>query len=264
LAKTVEDSSLVFEVIAGQDGKDPLSSDEPVHAYSKILHKVVKGLKVGILKNFYDELVASQVRSVFTDAVRVFHSLGMKTEEVSIPHLDLVPAVKLATSRPENACAHDANLRTRVRDYSPQILYSYICALLTPAVVYVNAQRVRCVICDEFDAVFSQVDLLALPTLLFPAPTIEECKEGYIDIDGKRVRRDSMGGIEGYCAVPFNLTGLPAISIPCGFSSSGLPIGMQGVGRDFQEGTVFQAAHAYERAAGWYKRRPDIDKIAEG
>ena len=127
-----------------------------------------------------------------------------------------------------------------------------------------NAQRVRRVICDEFDAVLSRVDLLALPTLLFPAPTIEECKEGYIDIDGKRVRRDSMGGIEGYCAVPFNLTGLPAISIPCGFSSAGLPIGMQIVGKPFAEKTVLSIGHAYQQISSWHQYLPELAKDLQG
>ena len=258
LAKTVEDSSLILESIAGYDPQDPLSSDEPVKTYSNSLGKNVKGLRVGILKDFYTGLASSQVQTAFTDGVRVFQSLGMETEEVSIPHMDLVPVVKLATSRPENACAHDTKLRKGVRDYSPQTFYSYICALMIPAFVYVTAQRVRRAICNEFNAVFNRVDLLLLPTMLFPAPTIEECKEGYIDIDSRKVRRDSMGGIEGYCAVPFNLTGFPAISIPCGLSSLGLPIGMQVVGRDFQEDTVFMAAHAYEKAAGWYEKRPEL------
>jgi len=111
--------------------------------------------------------------------------------------MDLIPAVKVCTSRVENVSAHDQNLRLRPRDYSPGTLYSYIVALAVPAATYVTAQRVRRIICEEFADLLKQVQILALPTVPFPAPTIEECKAGYVEVDGKKLKRaDSRGGVK--------------------------------------------------------------------
>jgi len=112
--------------------------------------------------------------------------LGMQVEEVTTPHINLIPAIKVCTSRVENAAAHDPYLRTRARDYSKQTLYSYISALLKPATTYVMAQRARRLVCDEFDELLKRVQLLVLPTIPFPVPSIEECQSGVIEIDGKR------------------------------------------------------------------------------
>jgi Asp-tRNA(Asn)/Glu-tRNA(Gln) amidotransferase A subunit family amidase len=112
--------------------------------------------------------MATEVRQVFYDALAVLKKLGLETEEVTIPHMDLIPAVKVCTSRVENASAHDHNLRTRARDYSPQTLYAYLSALLVPASTYVMAQRVRRIICDEFRALLERVQLFAIPRWAFP------------------------------------------------------------------------------------------------
>jgi aspartyl-tRNA(Asn)/glutamyl-tRNA(Gln) amidotransferase subunit A len=183
----------------------------------------------------------------------------MKTEEVVVPHLDLIPALQSASSRPEGNSDHDHYLRTRPRDYSPGLLYTLIAGLLIPASVYVTAQRVRRLVCQEFDAVLERVQAIVAPTTPIPAPTIEECNRGYVEWDGRRINlQDRRGNFLTQCTIPFNVTGLPAMSICCGFSSSGLPIGMQIVAGPFQEGVVFQVAHAYEKAAKWYQRRPQI------
>ena len=119
-----------------------------------------------------------------------------------------------------------------------------------------NSQRVRRLICQEFDEVLEKVQVLVAPTVPIPALTIEECKRGYVELDGKKIDlQERRGNFLMLCTIPFNVTGLPALNVYCGFSSSGLPIGMQIVGGPFQESMVFQAAHAYEMAAGWYERK---------
>jgi aspartyl-tRNA(Asn)/glutamyl-tRNA(Gln) amidotransferase subunit A len=186
-------------------------------------------------------------------------SLGMQTEEVTTSHMDLIPAIKVCTSRVENAAAHDPYLKTRAQDYSKPTLHSYISALLTPATTYVMAQRARRIVSDEFDDLLKRVQLLILPTIGFPVPSIKDCESGWIEIDGQKIKRqDERGGIESLCCIPFNVTGLPAISVCCGFSKSGMPVGMQIVAGAFQEELVFQVAHAYERLTEWYKRRPTL------
>jgi Asp-tRNA(Asn)/Glu-tRNA(Gln) amidotransferase A subunit family amidase len=99
------------------------------------------------------------------------------------------------------------------------------------------------------------------PTTPVPAPTIDECKQGFVDVDGRKVPLQTLSGSLGTtCTIPFNVTGLPAISLCCGFSSSGLPIGLQIVGAAFQESMVFQVAYAYEQAAKWYRQRPQLHR----
>jgi aspartyl-tRNA(Asn)/glutamyl-tRNA(Gln) amidotransferase subunit A len=257
--RTVKDCALVLAHIAGYDPKDPLSSDEPVPNYTKPIGIPVKGMKVGIIKGYFDQSLVGEVRRAFEEALGMLKTLGMKAQEVTIPHMDLVPAMQAASTRPEANSDHDHYLRTRPRDYSPGLLYSLIAGLLIPAPVYVTAQRVRRLLCQEFDRAFEKVQVIVAPTLFSTAPTIEECNRGYIEADGKRINlQDRAGNFLTRYTIPFNVTGLPTISICCGFSSSGLPIGMQISAPPFQEGKLFQVAHAYERAAEWYKRNPQL------
>ncbi len=257
--RTVEDAALVLEQIAGYDPRDPLTADEPVPDYSKNIGKDVRGLTVGLIKGYFEDLMVDEVKRAFTQAIELLESLGMKIEEVSIPHMDLIPAVQNCTSRVENVSAHVRYLRTRPRDYSPAILYRQIYALTIPAETYVTAQKVRRVICQEFDEAMQRVQVLVAPTVGMPAHTIEDCNRGYVEVEGRRITlEDSKGNLGILCTMPFNLTGLPALGVCCGFSSSGLPIGMQIVSGAFQEDVVFRVAHAYERAAGWYKRKPPL------
>jgi aspartyl-tRNA(Asn)/glutamyl-tRNA(Gln) amidotransferase subunit A len=131
---------------------------------------------------------------------------------------------------------------------------------MIPAASYVTAQRVRRLICDEFEHVLKKADVLLLPTTPVPAPTIDECKEGFVQVDGKRVALQTANGSLGTaCTIPFNVTGLPAITICCGFSSSGMPIGLQIAGRAFEEGLLFQVADAYERATSLHEKHPRLD-----
>ncbi|HUK39770.1 MAG TPA: amidase [Candidatus Acidoferrales bacterium] len=260
LAKTVKDCAFVLSHIAGYDPKDPLSSEEPVPNYIKPIGIPVKGMKVGIVTGGYFEAgLTNEVRRAFQDALKQLKALGMKTQEITIPHMDLVPALQAASTRPEANSDHDGYLRTRPRDYSPGLLYGLIAGLLIPAPVYVTAQRIRRLLCEEFDSAFQNVQVIVAPTLFSSAPTIEDCNRGYIEADGKRIDlADRAGNFLTRYTIPFNVTGLPTISVRCGFSSSGLPIGMQISAPPFQEGRLFQVGHAYERAAGWYKRRPPV------
>lgn len=257
--KTVKDCAVVLAHVAGHDPKDPLSSDEPVPNYTKPIKLPVKGMKVGIIKGYFEQSLVGEVRRAFEEALRTLKTLGMKIQEITIPHMDLVPALQAASTRPEANSDHDHYLRTRPRDYSPGLLYNLIAGLLIPAPVYVTAQRVRRLLCQEFDTAFEKVQVIVAPTLFTTAPTIEECNRGYIEADGKKINlQDRAGNFLTRYTIPFNVTGLPTISVCCGFSSLGLPIGMQVTAPPFQESTLFQVADAYERVAEWYKRKPQL------
>ena len=261
LSKTVKDCALVLQEIAGHDAKDPLSAESPIDTYSKNLGRKVDGLKVGLIGDYYEKLMAGNVRRNFAAAMELLQSLAMTTEKVSIPHMDVIPAVHTVVSRAELVSDHDHYLRTRARDYSPELLYRHIHALMFRAGSYVTAQRVRRVIAEEFDEAFKRVDVIVTPVSI-PAPTIEECSGGTTEIDGETIAlRDARGSFWGLGTVPFNVTGHPAISVCCGFANSGQPIGLQIVGRPFEESTVLQVADAYETAAQWHKRKPQLDDI---
>jgi aspartyl-tRNA(Asn)/glutamyl-tRNA(Gln) amidotransferase subunit A len=259
LTRSVEDAALALEAVAGWDSKDPLSADRSVQKYRDSIGKGLRGLRLGILKGYFEEDMATEVKETFRQAMNVLVGLGVQVEEVTIPHMDLIPAVKVCTSRVENASAHDHHLRTRPRDYSKQTLFAYLSALLVPASDYLMAQRVRRIICAEFRELLERVQLLALPTVPFTVPTIDECNAGWLDIDGKKIRRqDERGGADSLCAIPFNVTGFPSMSVPCGFSQLGTPIGMQIASGPFEEELIFRVAHAYEQATDWHKRKPPI------
>ena len=257
--KTVEDCAMVLGAIAGEDPNDPLSSPEPVPDYREALGKAVAGMKVGVVDSYFDELMVDEVAKAFQDALAALESLGMQVKEVTIPHMDMVPAVQTATSRCENLVAHEPYLRKQPRDYSPELLYRNIASLTVPASTYVTSQRVRRLICREFEEALQDVQVIVAPTVGIAAPTIEECKQGFAEIDGRRIPfRHPSGSIGTRCTIPFNVTGLPALSVRCGFTAGGLPLGLQVVGACFKEGLVFQVAHAYEQAAGWYERKPEV------
>ncbi len=259
LTRTVRDSALMLQAIAGVDPRDPLSSDAPVPNFSGQLGEGVAGLKVGVIRDYFDGLAVDEVKESVAGAVKLLESLGVSVQELSIPCMEHVPMVQLVTARAENLSPAEAFLRTRPRDYSPELLYRQVRALAIPAHAYVTAQRVRRLICQAFDRAFEQVDVIVSPAVGMPAETIEECERGYVETAGRRIPLQDARGTRGtLCTIPFNVTGAPAISVPCGFSARGLPIGLQIAAPHFEEPALLRVAHAYEQAAGWHTRRPPV------
>ena len=258
-SKTVRDCALILGAIAGRDRKDPNSADEPVPDYESGLEAGIEGLRVGIVKDYFDRHMTRTVREAFADAQRRLESLGARLVEVDVPHLDATRVAWACITRPENVIENLPYLKARPRDYSPRLLHQNIGAMLIPADAYVAAQRVRRLLCREFDEAFADVDVIAAPTAPVPAPTIEESKRAVMEVDGQEIRLESPGvNFRSLFTTPFNLTGLPALSVCCGFSAGGLPIGLQLVGARFREERVLRAAHAYEQAAGWCRRKPPV------
>jgi len=188
----------------------------------------------------------------------------MRRVEVRIPHIDLVPAVQTATSRVENVTQVTHHLKARPNDFSRPLLHRLVCSLMIPASTYVAAQRMRRVICDEFRKAFEKLDLMLAPTTPVAAYSIEESQHGSLMLNGREVALQTIHGSLGTsCTIPFNVTGLPAISLCSGFSSLGLPMGLQIIGDAFQESKVFQVAHTYEQAARWFETRPHVSDLSQ-
>ena len=258
-SKTVRDCALILGTVAGSDPNDPNSAEQPVPHYEEGLEEDIQGLRVGIIRDYFDRYMTNTVRDAFAEAQRQLGSLGAELVEVEVPHLEATRVAWPCITRPENVVENLPYLTTQPRDYSPRLLHQNISALLIPADAYVIAQQVRRLLCQEFDNVFDEVDIIATPTAAVPAPTIEESKQTTMKVDGQEIKLESPGvNFRSLFTTPFNLTGLPALSINCGFSSGGLPIGLQLVGPRFGEEPVLRAAHAYEQAAKWFRRKPLI------
>lgn len=185
-------------------------------------------------------------------ALVVLEELGTEVMEVSLPHIEYASYVSNVISWSEAAAVHEEWLRTRPQEYSDQVRERLMSGALFPATLYHQAQRVRAVIRREMEEALEQVDVMVTPTCPVSAPRIGQ---DYVDIRG---RKEPTLGTLANLTRPFNLAGLPVISVSCGFGASGLPAGMSIAGPHFTEGLVMQVAHAYEEATGWHKQHPNL------
>ncbi len=254
MARTAEDAALLLDAIEGFDPADPTSAHAP-QGRRKSFHTLareVRRLRLGVFGEFLGG-TASDIAAAIRAAVAALESLVGTVEDVAMPHIDEIVPAWSAICFAEASAYHETTLARRPEDYGDLVRERLQVGLALPAVQYLQAQRVRRTIIGEFAALFERVDLLVLPTLLAEAPTIAatSASGSWIALM-ERIRSTA----------PFNLTGLPAVSVPCGFTDSGLPVGFQVIGPHFADRTVLAAAHVYERATGWWKRRPRL--VAEG
>ena len=245
---TVEDTAYMLQAIAGHDPKDPTSSTAPVPDYSESLVEDIKGVTIGLPRHYFfdaDPSVNPEVVAVVEKAVTELEGLGAKVREVSLPSLDWVRAANSVIMVCEAYAYHEPNLKSVPEKFGDIVRSRFRTGGLLTAGDYLQAQRVRTWARREFADVMKGVDFLVTPTMTQPAPAFE----GY----------DPTSTVLGRSfTAPFNVTGLPAISVPCGFTETGLPIGMQIAGKPFDEPGVIRAAYTYQQHAGWYKTRPPI------
>src|SRR5262249_31122912 len=210
------------------------------------------GLRVGMPTNYFFDGLDKDVDEAVRKAIKELERLGASVQDVSFPRIGSIRIVDACIVLTEAATYNEKWMRTRADDYAPDVRFSLEWGKLFMGIDYVQAQRVRELIRQDFAAAFSKVDLIAAPTVPMAASkvgedpvTIGTTKELVISATIRLNR-------------PSNHTGLPAISVPCGFTASGLPIGFQLIGRAFDEATVLRAAHVYERHTPWHTRRPAI------
>ena len=245
---TVEDTAIMLQAIAGHDPKDPTTADVPVPDYLAALRDGVRGLTVGVPREyFYEEApgVDVQVIEAAERALEALSELGADIRDVEIPHVKYAQAANQVIMMSEAYSFHEANLKTRRHDYGDMVRNRFLLGGLLSASDYNQALRMRRVIKDEMADALHQADVLVTPTYASPAPKIE----GYAG--GTTLTQPSFTG-------PFNVSGLPAVSIPSGLSDDGLPMGLQIVGRPFDEATALRVAYAYEQAARFIDRRPPV------
>ena len=251
MTRTVEDCAIMLQAIAGHDERDSSSSSDPVPDYAASLGGRSDPLKVALpFAAFEYEGLDSDVRAGVVSAVDTLAELGADIEEVSLPVSAHSGAVFLATADVDAATFHMDWLKTRGDLYDWSTRTRLESAALTPATTYLRAQRARTLVRDELMTALEDHDVIVLPASPTLAPPIAESTgspggyyQGRLDL-----------GRRQYTS-PAALAGLPAISVPCGFSDSGLPIGVQIIGRPFAEADLLRVAHRYEQAAGWSERR---------
>ena len=248
MTRTVEDTAYMLQAIAGHDPKDPTSSRAPVPDYSLSLREDIRGVKIGLPRHYFfddDPGVNREVVDRVEQAVTVLEELGAEVQEVTLPSLEYVRAANSVIMVSEAYAYHEPNLKTRPQEFGEIVRGRFRIGGLLNASDYLQAQRVRAWARREFSQVMKTVDFLVTPTMTQPAAAFE----GF----------DPTSTVRGKSfTAPFNVTGLPAISVPCGFTEGGLPIGMQIAGKPFDEPGVIQAAYTYQQHAGWRELHPSI------
>ncbi len=254
LARTVRDAALLLGLLAGPDPHDATASRRPVPDYVAALAVPVTGLRVGVPRNYYWDGVDDAVVEAVREAIALLGRLGARIGEIALPDPRVLVDVANVLARVESAAVHARLVREQPHALQPAVRARLEVGFRIGAVDYLQAARLRARLTRAFlPDVFGEVDVLAMPTIPEPAPTLEAVRAGTTDEVVRRMGRFSR------LTRPWNALGLPALSVPCGFSPAGLPIGLQLVGRPFDEATVLRAGHAYEQAAGWWRRRPPLD-----
>jgi aspartyl-tRNA(Asn)/glutamyl-tRNA(Gln) amidotransferase subunit A len=252
LTRTVRDCARIMTVIAGHDPRDPTSSTEPVPDYEAALNGDISGMRIGVPTNYFSDGADDAVLAAIEAAMAVFAARGAIVLPVTLPVMDAVSAYVSVVSRVESAAIHGQWMRECPGDYAVHLSARIYGGNAIPGPYYVEALSRRGPVLRAFAKdVFSQVDVLATPTIRTCLPTLAET-----DIDHGPPGTEHRFMALSANTRPFNYLGLPAISINCGFDPNGCPIGLQIAGRPFAEARVMKVAEAYQRDTDWHLRRP--------
>jgi len=274
LGRDAEDCALCLSVIAGRDPRDATSAPHEVPDYTAHLVPEIRGLRLGIPREYFSRGVETGVREAVEEALSILADLGAEVEECSLPHTPYGVAAYYLIAPAEassNLARYDGvrygyraqaedylslYLRTRGQGFGREvrrriILGTYALSSGYYDQYYLKAQKVRTLIRRDFDQAFKRYDLLVTPT----SPTVAFRL-------GEKVEDPLAMYLSDVCTIPPNLAGLPAISIPCGFSA-GLPVGMQLIGPLFSEGLLLQVAYAFQQATDFHRRRPPLGGVSE-
>lgn len=270
ITKTVEDCAIMMNLIAGHDERDSTSANLPVPDYTLALHPGVKGLRIGLPKEYFVKGMDGEVEQAVRDAAKVYQKLGAQVKEVSLPHtahstaVYYIVAVAEASSnlgrydgvqyglRAQSGNLRDMYFETRDAGFGAEakrriLLGTFVLSAGYYEAYYRKGQKVRTLIREDFEKVFKEVDLLLTP--VSPTPPFKL---------GEKMTDPLTMYLSDIFTISVNLAGVPAMALPCGFTKSGLPIGQQLIARPFAEETIFQAASAYEHETQWFKRKPQL------
>ena len=260
IARTAEDCALILDAIAGYDPHDPNSVDvasEPFAATLKDDHapeQAARGICIGIPSNYFFRSIDPAVASAVRQAIEVFAALGARVVDVDVPAaIDDLYAVYRAIQRPEAYTFHRDKgwLEARAELYSPEVRANLELGAGYSASDYIRAQRARRAFTDEMGSLMRTVDVLLTPTLPVPARRIDELDQPLL-FDG----RQEPAGHALRLTFPFDITGQPALTVPCGFSPAGLPIGLQIIANHFRDALILRLGHAFQHVTQWHTTLP--------
>ena len=254
LARSVEDAALVLGAIAGHDGKDETTAQRTVPNYAANLDGRVDRLRAGIVRGYFWEPIVPEVAQLNEQAYDALRGLGVQLEDIELNHTDILPAL-FATILPAEAAAyhHRWIQQGKGGEYGAAILDRLMPGYAIPAMDYVNAQRARAVWEEGVRRALQRYDVLIMPTVPYTAAKLGQImvQVGNGEEEASFLRTRNL--------FPFNLTGMPALSVPIGFDQAGLPAGMQIVANVWNEQTTFNVGHAYQQATDWHTRAPNLD-----
>ncbi|HEY8741621.1 MAG TPA: amidase, partial [Chloroflexota bacterium] len=239
LARSVEDTALLLQALAGYDASDPRSVEAPVPDFLSERDRGVAGLRIGRLKGPFCEDLHPAYPPALDTAVTTLERLGAQISDVDLPYVNEAPVLMETILPAEAVTIHHQRFQTQRDRFHPTVAPRLEAGLLIPATSYLQAQRLRAVMRAACVALFAHVDILLAPTDRQPAPLVSS----------------GLGATTRFTA-PFNLTGLPALALPCGFTGEGLPLGMQLVAAPWAEATLVRAGCAYRQVTDWQQRRP--------
>jgi aspartyl-tRNA(Asn)/glutamyl-tRNA(Gln) amidotransferase subunit A len=252
IARTVADIAIILGIIAGYDSLDEASIRKPVPNYSQSLKRRLGHPCLGLPKQYYFEDLDEEVRSAVETAAQCFQRLGALLQEISIPHVAESSEPSTLAAFAEAASYHQLSgyFPVLAEEYGQDVRERLEKGAKVLAIDYLKAFEIRRQLKNDFKEAFAIVDAILVPTVPIPAPRTHE---KYVEINSHREPvRSALIRLNR----PQNVTGLPAITVPCGFTRAGLPIAMQIIGRPFDETTVLRLAHAYEEATQWHYLRP--------
>ena len=270
ITKNVTDAAILLNVLSGRDPLDSTSAPVDVPDFTAVVGRDIKGLKIGIPKEYLIEGMDPEVEGAVRAAIKEFESLGAVPVDVSLPHTGYAVATYyvLATSEASSNLARydgvkygfraggkdlmEMYMNSRAKGFGAEVKRRIMLGTYTLSsgyydAYYKKAQQVRTLIKNDFESAFGQADLILTPTSPTPAFRI-----------GEKTADPLQMYLADIFTISVNLAGVPGISIPCGFTSGGLPIGLQLIGRHFDEETIFRASYAYEQSTDWHRRRPAL------
>jgi aspartyl-tRNA(Asn)/glutamyl-tRNA(Gln) amidotransferase subunit A len=253
MTRTVRDCALMFNAVAGHDSKDDGSAVVPVADYTADLELGVDKLRIGVIRDYFFTHLQPAVLDGVQGALRTLEALGATVIDVEVANIHGNISAQLTVESCEPSTYHQRWLRERPQDYGEDVRLLLEVGELHLATHYLQAQRYRTLLRSQFLAAFKSVDVFVCPTLPFTATPIGATT---VVIEGD-VEEDMLSAIMQYTGVP-SLTGLPSLVVPCGFDSDGLPIGMQIIGRPFDESTLFRVGAAFQEATDFHTRSPSV------
>jgi aspartyl-tRNA(Asn)/glutamyl-tRNA(Gln) amidotransferase subunit A len=269
LAQTAEDVALLLGVMAGHDPKDSTSIDQPVPDYTQFLNADLQGLKIGLPAEYYGDGLDAQIRQAIEDMIRVLEKLGAKVHKIHLPHTHLGASVYYVLAPAECSsnlarydgvrygyrCQNPVNLedlykRSRSEGFGKEVkrrilIGTYVLSSGYYEAYYCRAQKVRRLISDDFAQAFEQVDVILTPSTPTPAFNI-----------GEKMTDPVAMYLSDVYTIAVNLAGIPGLSLPIGFSQTGLPLGGQLIGNYFSEAKLLNIAHRYQQETQWHQQIP--------